>query len=169
MLVLVVITVIVKKLFGGEPDDFDDEIDPDIENLSEDSQSEVNSESPASPYPAEFDLGNGTAVCGSLPEAGDPIFATLQFGENGRRGSYPISRVATRIGRSKDNDLTFNNDSVSRHHAEILRKPDGSFIITDLDSGNGLEVNGNPEKQIPIRTGDTVALGEVSFSFVAQG
>lgn len=169
VLALIVITVIVKKLFGGEADDFDDEFDPEMEEPGDDSQLEVNSDGPASPYPAQFDLGNGTAVCGSLPEAGDPIFATLQFGESGRRGSYPISRIATRIGRSKDNDLTFNNDSVSRHHAEILRKPDGSFIITDLDSGNGLEVNGNPEKQVPIRTGDTVSLGEVSFSFVAQG
>jgi hypothetical protein len=79
-----------------------------------------------------------------------------------------ISQTATRIGRRSDNDIVFSNDSVSGHHAEIHMGRDGTFTITDLGSGNGVLVNGQPAKQVGLRDGDIVELGEVRFRFTLQ-
>jgi len=116
----------------------------------------------------EFDFGNGTAICQTLPSANETVVAQLLFGDGGKYGVFPISKTAVRIGRGSDNDLTFKNDSVSRHHAEILCKRDGKFIITDLDSGNGVLVNGVAVTQYELRPGDSVEVGEVCFTFGKQ-
>ena len=55
----------------------------------------------------------------------------------GRR--YPLQVAATRIGRLTDNDIVLNDDDVSRHHAVII-DTGGSFVITDLRSANGVQV-----------------------------
>jgi SARP family transcriptional regulator, regulator of embCAB operon len=52
---------------------------------------------------------------------------------------YPIKGAATRIGRLADNDIVLNQDDVSRHHAVII-DTGGSFVITDLGSANGVQV-----------------------------
>lgn len=120
---------------------------------------------PLPEYPENFDFGNGTATCRTLPAPGEDVIASLQFGDGGSRGSYPISKTAVRIGRGSDNDLSLNNDSVSRHHAEILCKRDGTFSISDLDSGNGVLVNGVEINQSAILPGDMIEVGEVRFTF----
>lgn len=116
----------------------------------------------------EFDIGNGKAVCRTQPQPGEQVMAVLLFGVDGSRGKYSIAKTATRIGRGSDNDLSFNNDSVSRHHAEILCKRDGTFSVTDLDSGNGVLVNGQEISQQAIREGDVIEIGEVTFTFSTQ-
>jgi len=121
--------------------------------------------SPVSPYPEVFELGNGTATCNTLPGPDETVVASLESGVDGSRGTYPISKTAVRIGRGSDNDLSLKNDSVSRHHAEILCKRDGSFVITDLDSGNGIFVNDEEVSQKVILTGDKIEIGEVTFTF----
>lgn len=52
---------------------------------------------------------------------------------------YPLQAAATRIGRLPDNDIVLNDDDVSRHHAVII-DTGGSFVITDLRSANGVQV-----------------------------
>ncbi len=52
---------------------------------------------------------------------------------------YPLRGAATRIGRLADNDIVLDYDDVSRHHAVII-DTGGSFVITDLDSANGVRV-----------------------------
>jgi hypothetical protein len=123
---------------------------------------------PVSAYSKEFEFGNGTAICQTLPSVNETVSAQLLFGDGGKYGVFPISKTAVRIGRGSDNDLTFKNDSVSRHHAEILCKRDGKFIITDLDSGNGVLVNGAEVTQQELRPGDAVEVGEVCFTFSPQ-
>ena len=67
------------------------------------------------------------------------------------------------IGRSKDNDITLDDASVSRHHATIIQTESG-IIISDNGSSNGTFVNGNRihgEKALSIN--DTLKLGTVLF------
>jgi SARP family transcriptional regulator, regulator of embCAB operon len=52
---------------------------------------------------------------------------------------HPLKAAATRIGRLPDNDIVLDDDDVSRHHAVII-DTGGSFVITDLRSVNGVEV-----------------------------
>ena len=105
-----------------------------------------------------------TTRAGSASSAkGAPLaYLSLQDANSTR---MPISKTATRIGRRSDNDIVFSNDSVSGHHAEIHMGRDGSFNITDLNSGNGVHVNGAKVQQSGLRDGDSVDLGEVRFRF----
>jgi len=132
------------------------------------------SEPPALPvvqqYAKDFDLGNGLAVCRTLPAYNERIVAKLKFGEDIRRGIFPIgeSMKSIRIGRGTDNDLSLNNDSVSRHHIKIRNIGKGEFTISDLDSGNRLFVNDNEVIESNLFAGDRVELGEVSFVFLLE-
>jgi SARP family transcriptional regulator, regulator of embCAB operon len=68
---------------------------------------------------------------------------------------HPLQAAATRIGRLPDNDIVLDDDKVSRHHAVII-DTGGSFVITDLRSVNGVEV-----QHQPLRTSATLADGDV--------
>lgn len=70
-----------------------------------------------------------------------------------------------RLGRALDNDICFDNDSVSGYHAEIYRFPDGTFRICDLDSTNGTWINGQRIRAQTLNNGDVVELGEVRLHF----
>lgn len=131
----------------------------------QDEQTIIRDKGSQSKYPNSFDMGNGSAYCNTLPENDDDVSAVLLFGAGGAKGIFPISSTAVRLGRGKDNDLSFDNDSASRHHAEILHKRTGEYLITDLDSGNGVYVNGDKITQSELRNNDTVEVGEISFVF----
>ncbi len=47
-----------------------------------------------------------------------------------------------RLGKETDNDILYANPDVSRHHALLCKKKDGSVSIVDCDSTNGTFVNG---------------------------
>jgi DNA-binding SARP family transcriptional activator len=68
---------------------------------------------------------------------------------------HPLQAAATRIGRLPDNDIVLDDDRVSRHHAVII-DTGGSFVITDLRSVNGVEV-----QHQPLRTSATLADGDL--------
>jgi len=75
-----------------------------------------------------------------------------------------ITKRRTVIGRSKDCDLQVNDPNVSRRHAE-LRQEGTSYWIVDLDSTNGIEVNGRRAKRAKLDPGDTVTLGSTDIVF----
>ncbi len=81
------------------------------------------------------------------------------------KGDLRLRSPLCRLGRVPDNDLCFENDSVSGHHAEIYHLPDGSFQICDLGSTNGTWVNGQRIQNQILRNGDIVELGEVRLHF----
>ena len=78
---------------------------------------------------------------------------------------HELTKTASTIGRSKDNDIQLSNDSISAHHAEIHRRREGDFYIVDLASSNGVYVNGNRVNQLELHDGDLIELGEVRLHF----
>lgn len=67
-------------------------------------------------------------------------------------------------------DYVVSNSAVSRRHAEIIRKDD-AYCIRDLKSSNHTYINGEklvPEKEYPLKNGDTVVLGNEEFTFVIE-
>jgi hypothetical protein len=63
------------------------------------------------------------------------------------------------IGRSKDNDITIDDDSVSRHHATIIQSSSG-IVINDNGSSNGTFINGNRiNQESALRKNDILKLG----------
>jgi hypothetical protein len=78
---------------------------------------------------------------------------------------YPITRTIWRVGRSKDNELTLRDNSVSRKHAEIHRKRNGKFDIVDLESANGIYVNDEKITKTNLNEGDKVEIGDIVLQF----
>jgi len=78
---------------------------------------------------------------------------------------HPVTRTPWRMGRGANNDLVIDENSISRHHAEIVHEAGGTFRLLDLGSLNGVFVNGEKVKEVQLQTGDQVELGEVHFNF----
>ena len=81
---------------------------------------------------------------------------------NGKR--HPLDKRRTVIGRSKDCDLQLDDANASRRHAEV-RQEGTAYWIVDLDSTNGLEVNGRRAKRAKLDTGDKITIGSTDLVF----
>ena len=73
------------------------------------------------------------------------------------------------VGRDAGCDIVLpaslaNIDSVSRQHARFQRDQDG-IIVHDLNSKNGLMVNGRHTNHNLLENGDRLALGSVEATF----
>jgi transcriptional regulator with GAF, ATPase, and Fis domain len=67
------------------------------------------------------------------------------------------------IGKAPDNDLVLSDDTVSRHHCELLRAPDGVHV-RDLESTNGTRVDGTRIREATLHAGQVLKVGEVEIS-----
>jgi len=62
------------------------------------------------------------------------------------------------VGRHIANSLPLPDPEISRRHAQIFPR-DGSFIISDLSSRNGLYINGRKCKERHLKDGDEISVG----------
>ena len=74
-------------------------------------------------------------------------------------------RPVVRIGRAADNDLVVRDFRVSRHHAEIRRRPDGMYELVDLQSRNGTFLGGVAITSETLSDGDFIGLGGQTIGF----
>jgi adenylate cyclase len=82
----------------------------------------------------------------------------LRYVLDGEDRSYTLAGDRVRIGRGSDNDIVLSDVSVSRYHAEI-RRESGRWLILDLKSTNGIELNRAPVEKAPLQHGDLLAIG----------
>ncbi|WP_327692767.1 ABC transporter ATP-binding protein/permease [Streptomyces sp. NBC_00459] len=80
----------------------------------------------------------------------------------------PLSARTVRIGRGADNDLVVDDLVVSRRHAELRARPDGTYEIVDLGSHNGTFLNGAPVARAIVAPGDIVGVGHSAFCLVGD-
>jgi hypothetical protein len=78
----------------------------------------------------------------------------------------PLSREWTRIGRSLAADVRFDDPTVSRRHALIVRQPDGVRVLDDR-SLNGVFVNGERIEGRLLQDGDEIIVGRYRLGFIA--
>jgi hypothetical protein len=85
-------------------------------------------------------------------------------------GSTPPARVrgSAVLGRLPECDITLNDPSVSRRHAEVV-EDGGTWTITDLGSTNGVKVNGERVVSGTLSHGDRIELGSVRLAFSLEG
>lgn len=105
-------------------------------------------------------MANGYAP--AMPQA----WLTIKLPQSEVRKEYRMDKAVVGIGRQLDNDIIVEDKRVSRYHAQIKYLPDGQFIIYDLDSINGINVNGVPnQRQHVLQNGDRFTIGSYDFYF----
>jgi pSer/pThr/pTyr-binding forkhead associated (FHA) protein len=80
---------------------------------------------------------------------------------------YPLDKERVTIGRKERNDIAIDNLAVSGEHAAIVTILHDSFL-EDLDSTNGLEVNGNPTKKHFLQNNDVIGIGKYRLKYVSD-
>lgn len=81
---------------------------------------------------------------------------------------WPLDSAFQRIGRSTTNAIRVPDDTVSKEHAEILRRG-GHFYLRDLGSRNGTRVNGSRAREpVELHPGDRIEIGEVLLNVVEE-
>ncbi len=89
----------------------------------------------------------------------------LAFQELGGRRIVSLSREWTRIGRSLAADVRFDDPTVSRRHALIVRQADGVRVLDDR-SLNGVFVNGDRVEWQELHDGDEIVVGRYRLHFL---
>jgi pSer/pThr/pTyr-binding forkhead associated (FHA) protein len=75
-----------------------------------------------------------------------------------------LKKKHTKLGRELDCDICLDDPRVSREHALIHRQED-EFVLEDLGSRHGTELNGKPVHSETLRTGDQISIGAFSLEF----
>jgi hypothetical protein len=78
---------------------------------------------------------------------------------------YPLNKERTTIGRKPHNDIVIDNLAVSSEHAAIVTILNDSFL-EDLDSTNGLSVNGTPTKKHFLQNNDLIEIGKYKLKYL---
>jgi sigma-B regulation protein RsbU (phosphoserine phosphatase) len=88
---------------------------------------------------------------------------------DGSRERFPLTSARVTIGRSRESDIFLPDQWLSRHHAEIVQRGDGYYVV-DLRSKNGTLLNGMPvREERRLREGDVITLGEHTLTFTSEG
>jgi pSer/pThr/pTyr-binding forkhead associated (FHA) protein len=72
---------------------------------------------------------------------------------------FSLEEPVTRLGRHPDSEISLDDITVSRRHAEIERTPEG-HVVTDAGSLNGTYVNQERIERMLLRHGDELQIGK---------
>jgi pSer/pThr/pTyr-binding forkhead associated (FHA) protein len=97
----------------------------------------------------------------AAPEPGE--YLALEEADDVRL--VPVTREWTRIGRSLAADVRFDDPTVSRRHALLVRQADGVRVLDDR-SLNGVFVNGERVDWRVVRHGDEIVVGRYRLTFL---
>ena len=89
----------------------------------------------------------------------------LVFDRDGATEAIQLEREWTRVGRSLAADVRFDDPTVSRRHALIVRQPDGVRVLDDR-SLNGVFVNGERVEWRELHDGDEIVVGRYRLTFL---
>jgi pSer/pThr/pTyr-binding forkhead associated (FHA) protein len=77
---------------------------------------------------------------------------------------YMLDAEVTRAGRHPDSDIFLDDITVSRRHAEVIRRADG-FHVLDTGSLNGTYVNRDRVDEAKLANGDELQIGKFKLVF----
>jgi predicted nucleic acid-binding Zn-ribbon protein len=90
----------------------------------------------------------------------------IVYEESGDPKIVPLTREWTRVGRSLAADVRFDDPTVSRRHALIVRQADGVRVLDDR-SLNGVFVNGERVEWRVLKDGDEIVVGRYRLGFLS--
>lgn len=84
--------------------------------------------------------------------------------------TYRIPPSSVRnVGRSARAEFILEAALVSRLHCRLTTDADDRLIVEDLDSTNGVQVNGEQVARAELKAGDTLTIGRVEFAVEHNG
>jgi pSer/pThr/pTyr-binding forkhead associated (FHA) protein len=101
------------------------------------------------------------AAQAEITEAGE----YLAYEDAGRVRVFSLDKEWTRVGRSLAADVRFDDPTVSRRHALIVRQPDGVRVLDDR-SLNGVFVNGSRVEWRALADGDEIVVGRYRLQYL---
>jgi len=75
---------------------------------------------------------------------------------------FPIEHERFRIGRDEDNEISVDDEFMSRHHVEILKQGE-EVVIRDLNSSNGTYIENDAISERSIKCGESFCAGRYEF------
>jgi predicted RNA-binding Zn-ribbon protein involved in translation (DUF1610 family) len=128
----------------------------------------VGEDAPAAPSAglSEAEAGDWEAILTRAREQISRPGDYLCYEEGGEVRAVTLAREWTRIGRSLAADVRFDDPTVSRRHALIVRQPDGVRVLDDR-SLNGVFVNGTRVEGRVLRDGDEIVVGRYHLGFLS--
>jgi hypothetical protein len=119
---------------------------------------------PAPPRPETMVLSGSERVQEAVRDARSAPRGRAVLAAEGKR--FAIGTAGALVGRSRECDVVLADSNVSRRHARITLGPEGTWMVEDLGSTNGVQVNGarisGPHELAP---GDRLDIGTVSARF----
>ncbi|MEO5633430.1 DUF3662 and FHA domain-containing protein [Gaiella sp.] len=97
-----------------------------------------------------------------VPLAPEPPREVVTLTLDGR--AHPVTPAGVVIGRSRECDLRVTDGNASRRHAEV-RKDGDSYVVADLGSTNGTELNGRRITRETLTDGDRITIGATDIVF----
>ena len=89
--------------------------------------------------------------------------------DEGKTTVVPLIRDEITIGRKEGNTIRLTERNVSRRHAKLL-KQNGAIFLEDLDSYNGIKINGNKiAGRVAIAEGDRIQIGDYILGLKLEG
>jgi pSer/pThr/pTyr-binding forkhead associated (FHA) protein len=76
---------------------------------------------------------------------------------------FEVPMAPCTVGRALDNEIVFDDPSLSRKHARLSREGPGRIVLEDLGSSNGSYINGRKMTRGAAGTGDTLQFGDLMF------
>ena len=112
-----------------------------------------------------LEIDDGAWIEDLRDELTDPGQYLVYHTPEGESVTYLLRREWTRIGRSLAADIRFDDPTVSRRHALIVRQPDGLRVLDDR-SLNGVFVNGERVEWSTLADADEIVIGRHHLHFI---
>lgn len=95
--------------------------------------------------------------------------ATLTISTSEGEIAYELTAPMLTLGRSDENSIVVDDESISGNHAEIILNDKGDYEVNDLGSTNGVKVSGDRvEGPTVLEHGASIMFGHVQASYLTE-
>jgi pSer/pThr/pTyr-binding forkhead associated (FHA) protein len=84
--------------------------------------------------------------------------------KNAQPYRFALERQSVSLGRGSENDIVIDCPSVSVNHA-VMERTKGGYRLRDLESTNGIKLDGKASPEIELTDGAEAKVGDVAFGF----